>query len=79
MKVQYFHGYVGNQFPNVPCGYRPVEATGGRKWVYVREAVPWPTQRRKVSRETFDAMSMEPRLKPKNLRKKRKKNDLKNI
>ena len=72
MKVQYFHGYVGNQFPNVPCGYRTVEVTVGRKWVHVREAVKWKTLRRKVSRETWDAMSMEPRLKPKYLRKRRK-------
>jgi hypothetical protein len=72
MRVQYFYGYVGDEFPNVPCGWRYVEAAVGRKWVRVREAVRWPTKRRKVSRETFDAMHMELKKKPKYLRKRRK-------
>jgi|TARA_R110002020_G_scaffold72309_2_gene186153 hypothetical protein len=73
MTVKYFDGFVGNELPNVPSGYRTVEATVGRKWVRVREALPWPTKRRKIPHEIWETLDMKPRSMPRYLIKKRKK------
>jgi len=70
--VKYFYGFVGDELPNVPSGYRIVEATVGKKWVRVREALVWPTQRRKIPREIWETLCMKMRSKPRYLIKKRK-------
>ena len=68
MESQYFRGYISDQlWPAVASGHRTVEAQVGHKWVRVREAVAWPTNRKRVSRKVWDALHLEPRSRPQHL------------
>ena len=68
MRTEYFKGNFGDQlWPAVASGHRTVEATVGHKWVRVREAVRWPTNRKRVSRKIWDALNVTPRERPRHL------------
>jgi hypothetical protein len=68
MKKQYFRGSFADElWPAVSCGRRLVDAEVGRKWVRVREAVRWPTNRKRIRRDIWDALHAEPAAKPQHL------------
>ena len=67
MNMQYFKIMLGDElWPGVSCGQRIVEAKIGHKWVRVREAVAWSTNRKRVSRKIWDTLKAKPVPKPKN-------------
>tara|TARA_R100001377_G_C3182985_1_gene107402 strand:+ start:235 stop:456 length:222 start_codon:yes stop_codon:yes gene_type:complete len=73
MKLEYFNVHINDDlWPQVATGHRIVEAEIGYKWVRVREALAWATNRKRVRRSVWDALKTEARDKPKHLRRKRK-------
>ena len=68
MQTQYFRGHFDDElWPAVASGNRTVEAQVGRKWVRVREEVRWPTNRRRISKQVWEALHLEPRPRPEHL------------
>ena len=63
MKTKYFRGMIDDQlWPNCGCGFRTIEAEVGRKWGRAREAVSWPTNRKRISRKVWDSMCNQKNL-----------------
>ena len=59
MKNEKYRVYLEDECPTIGCGWRPVIAKIGYKWVHVRD--PNAQRGKKIKRETWDKLRKEAR------------------